>query len=105
PLLIGYDKPDFWTNELFNIFTFNHGFQRITDLYHHTSAGSVSMALQSLLVLILWKRTLSKRIPFLPASFITVLFGILLTVLLQNMLSPYALKPSQFVTVPQDIFS
>src|SRR5690242_10383308 len=27
PLLLGFDKPDFWRNELFNIITFNHGFQ------------------------------------------------------------------------------
>ncbi|MBK8951051.1 MAG: SulP family inorganic anion transporter [Chitinophagaceae bacterium] len=29
PLLIGYNKPDFWRNELFNILTLKHGFSEI----------------------------------------------------------------------------
>src|SRR5688572_23837186 len=29
PLLVGYDQPDFWTNELVNILTFNHTLQNI----------------------------------------------------------------------------
>src|SRR6187431_3717925 len=30
PLLIGYDQPDFWQEELFNLLTFHHGFENIT---------------------------------------------------------------------------
>src|SRR6267154_347264 len=33
PLLVGYDKPDFWRKELFNIITFTNGFQYVNDLY------------------------------------------------------------------------
>src|SRR6185436_10709549 len=33
PLLVGYDKPDFWRNELFNILTFNHSFKLFSELY------------------------------------------------------------------------
>src|SRR6187399_2244410 len=44
PLLIGYNQPDFWRNELFNILTFKNGFKDINDLYHHTSIGAVTIS-------------------------------------------------------------
>jgi len=105
PLLIGYDKPDFWTDKLFNIFTFNHGFKEVRDLYHHTSAGSILIAALALLLLIIWKKTFAKKISFLPASFIIVLFGIILSLLFRNFLPGLELKPAQFVNIPTDIFS
>lgn len=105
PLLVGYDKPDFWTNELFNILTFNHGFQHINDLYYHTSAGVIIIAALSFVVLILWKKTVGKKIPFIPTSFITVLAGVLLAFLFKNYVQIFQLKPSQFITIPENIFS
>lgn len=36
PLPIGYDEPDFWTNELFNIIKFNNGFSHVHNLYLNT---------------------------------------------------------------------
>jgi MFS superfamily sulfate permease-like transporter len=105
PLLIGYDKPDFWTNELFNILTLNHGFSHIKSLYQHTSAGAIAIALLSSLLLIVWRRTLSKKISLLPTSFITVLFGILMAILFNNYLPSLQLKPTQFINIPETIFS
>ena len=78
PLLIGYASPDFWTNQLFNILTFDHSFERIGDLYHQASRGAVIISVLSLVILILWRKTLSQKISFLPTSFITVFAGILL---------------------------
>jgi MFS superfamily sulfate permease-like transporter len=72
PLLVGYDKPDFWTKELFNIITFKSGFHYLDDLYRHTSAGAVVISAASFAVLFVWKKYLWKKIPFVPASFITV---------------------------------
>src|SRR6185436_11571773 len=105
PLLVGYDKPDFWRNELFNILTFNHSFKHFSELYYHTSAGVITIAALSLIVLILWKKTLGKKIPFIPASFIAVLAGVLLAITFKNYLPLFHLKPSHFVTIPQNIFS
>src|SRR5690606_3099006 len=34
PFLLGYDEPDFWTRELFNVISFNHGFSHVKNLYH-----------------------------------------------------------------------
>lgn len=104
PLFIGYDKPDFWTNELFNIFTFNHIFSHIDNIYHHTSAGVIVISSACLVFLILWKQFIGRKISLLPASFATVVFGVILSFLFQE-LNVLPLNPSQFVSLPADIFS
>src|SRR4030095_2724882 len=105
PLIVGYDRPDFWTNQLFNIFTFNHGFRHISTLYHHTSAGALIISILSLFVLYAWKKTLSKRLSFLPTSFITVLVGVLLAIAYNSLFHSHPIKATQFVSIPDHIFS
>lgn len=105
PLLIGYDKPDFWRHTFFNVFTFRHGFDDITDLLEQISAGAILVAAMSLLVLMVWKKTLAKRLAFLPTSFVTVIIGVLLAFVLQEFVPSLALKPSQFVVIPEGALS
>ena len=105
PALIGYDKPEFWSNELFNIITLKHVFSNIDSLYNHSSAGVMLIALLSIILLYLWKKNLAKKISFLPSSFITVLFGVLLAFIFQHYLPQLALTPTQFVSIPKNIFS
>ena len=104
PLLIGYDQPDFWRNELFNIITFHHGFEQINHLYHSISAGAIIIALSSLGVLILWKK-FAKKFSFLPASFVTVLFGVLLAIVFVNFIPSLQLSNEQFVRISGNLFS
>jgi MFS superfamily sulfate permease-like transporter len=104
PILIGYDKPDFWRDELFNIFTFHHGFEQVTDLYSQLSPGAIIIALVSLGFLILWKRSVANRISILPTSFLTVLVGSAIAVLWNTLFPGLALKPMQFVIIPENIF-
>jgi MFS superfamily sulfate permease-like transporter len=105
PLFIGYDQPDFWTNQLFNILTFHNAFEHITNLYEHTSAGVIIIAILSLLIGIVWTKSLSKKIPFLPGSFVIVVCGILLALFLKSFFPSLQLKPSQYVFIPENIFS
>jgi len=105
PLMIGYEQPDFWTNELFNIFTFNHAFEHIGSLYQHISTGAIIIAFSALLLLIIWKRYLSKRIPYLPSSFVVVLYGAGAAFLIGKFFPELALHQNQFVAIPQNIFS
>jgi MFS superfamily sulfate permease-like transporter len=72
PILIGYNKPDFWRNELFNIFTFNHGFKNINNLYNSISSGPILIALAVLAISTVWQKTVSKKFKFLPPAFIIV---------------------------------
>ncbi len=105
PAMIGYDQPEFWSNELFNILTFDHVFSNVKSLYAHTSLGAAIVAFLSLLFLIVWKKFLARSISFIPASFATVLFGVLLTYLLPYLSSSLALKPGQYVAIPAQVFS
>lgn len=104
PLLVGYDQPDFWTNELFNVLTFKHGFQGLGNLYLHTSAGAVTISLLTFFILFAWKRYFSQKIAFLPASFITVGSGILLAMAFNVLFPAYVIERAQFVNIPHDIF-
>ncbi len=105
PPLIGYDRPEFWTNELFNILTLNHAFKNVHDLYHHTSAGAVLIASCAIAFFILWQKTLAKKLSFIPASFLVVLLGIILSQVLSFYFPSIQLSPSQFVDIPEDISS
>ncbi len=104
PLLLGYDKADFWTKELFNVFSLDHGFEHVKNIYSNSSAGAIVIALLSLGLLIAWKRTLAKRIAFLPTSFVLVIFGILMALLFKS-IPALTLKESQFVSIPGDMFA
>jgi MFS superfamily sulfate permease-like transporter len=104
PLLIGYDRPDFWTNQLFNILTFNHSFQN-GSFFQIVSPGAVSITLLTYLILLFWNRFAAARVPFLPTSFVIVVSGALLAVFFREFLPSLQLKPTQFVTVPHDVFS
>lgn len=105
PAFIGYDKPEFWSNEFFNIISFKNVYSNVDSLYKHSSTGVIVIALLSTLLLYVWKKTLSKKIRFLPTSFITVLFGVLLALIFREYFPQLALKPTQYVTVPENILS
>ena len=105
PSLIGYDKPDFWSNELFNIFTFRHVFSNVQSLYESITLGAILVAALSLLMLRVWKLKVQKHVPFLPTSFVTVLFGILLAMAFGKFIPSLGLQPTQFVQIPDNIFS
>lgn len=105
PPLLGYDRPQFWSNELFNILTLNNAYENVHDLYHHTSAGAILIAISSTLFLILWKNTLAKKLSFIPASFLVVILGVSISLILKNYFPSVQLKPSQFVSIPSGVFS
>ena len=103
PFLIGYDQPDFWSNEFVNVLRFRHGFSHIKDLYHHTARGAVVIAALAFGILVFWKKYISRMLPIIPASFITVLAGIALAFGFNYFFPAYRLDPSHFVQIPKDI--
>lgn len=105
PLLIGYDQPDFWTNQFFNIITFDHAFSHIDSLYKHTSAAVLIVTALTILLLIVWEKYFARTLAFLPTSFIVVLAGVLLSWLLPMAFNGIHFKPTQFVHLPQNIFA
>ena len=104
PLFFGYDQPDFWTKELFNVFTFSHAYSHIDNIYRHTSAGITLVSLISLAVLISWRKIFPQKLEFIPASFIAVMSGVLMIFLFQNALHIFEFKPTQFISLPENVF-
>ncbi|HNS11959.1 MAG TPA: SulP family inorganic anion transporter [Bacteroidia bacterium] len=105
PPLIGYDRPEFWSNEFFNIITLNHAFQNVHDLLEHSSAGAILIAGIATLFLIAWKKYLAHSLSYLPASFLVVILGILSSLFLKTYMPSIQLAPSQFVSIPDQVFS
>lgn len=105
PLLIGYDHPDFWTKQLFNIFTFKSGFNGVVNFANSILVGATLVAVCSIILLIFWQKFFSRKVAFLPISFVIVVFGVLLAYLLQILLPQYQLKPTQYVSIPENVFS
>lgn len=104
PLMIGYDQPDFWTNELFNIITLDHAFQHLGSIYDNTSLGVILISVFSFLVLMGWKRWIAKSVPYIPASFVTVLAGSLVAFVFSHIES-LRLGTGQYVSIPLRVFS
>ena len=104
PLLIGYDEPDFWSNQLFNILTFNHAFEHLGNLYQHISAGAILIVIVSFIILFIWEKYLASKIP-LPTSFILVFTGVLMAWMFKKLYPPLQLEHSQYVNVPANILS
>lgn len=105
PLILGYDKAEFWTKELFNIFSFHNAYEHVKTIYFHLGAGTVLISLGGFGVLSLWQSRLAKHFPFLPSSFVLVCYGALLAFLFNRYVPALALMPAQFVTVPEHLFS
>jgi MFS superfamily sulfate permease-like transporter len=99
PLLFGYDAPDFWSAELVNLFSLRHGFRNVDNLFRHVSAGVAVITACSFAVLIAWRRFLAVRLPYIPASFVTVLAAVLLASFFEGR-PGWALQPSQRVSLP-----
>lgn len=100
PLLIGYNEPEFWSKELFNIIWLNNAFSNMDDIYRHISIGAILIAIISLVLVFVWRSTLGKRLANLPTAFVTVLLGSLLAILFDYLFPSIALKPLQYVNIP-----
>src|SRR5687767_9382135 len=105
PLLIGYDQPDFWTHEFFNLITLDHNLQHLKSFYTHINLGTIVVSVFAFAVLGLWKRYLSAKIKIIPASFIVVALSSFLAILINWYFPLMSLKPSHFVQMPSDFFA
>ena len=94
PLALGYDKPDFWTSGLRNLFTSLNS----TAFLNHISVVSLIITLLSLLLLVLMRQPFAKKLNFVPGPLLVVVMGILFAGVM-------ALKPTQLVNIPTHIFS
>ncbi len=104
PLIIGYDKPDFWTNEFYNLITLQHGFKN-TAIFDYSTIGTVLIVVCSSAISWLWQKKIAKKITAVPISFIVVFSGILAASAIQYVIPSIQLKPSQYVSIPQNVIT
>ncbi len=102
PLLLGYNRPDFWRHEFFNIVTLNHGFEGMDNPFAYLNLTAFLLGLATFGTLFAWKKLVSPHLPFLPASFAAVVVGSLAAWATEAWLPGVQLDKSQFVYIPSD---
>ena len=105
PLALGYDQPDFWTSGFLNLFSSQHFFDSIEHFNHHITRGVVLITVISMMVLILLQQPFAKKLKVIPAPLVVVVIGILMNIGFSGTVSDFALKPTQLVTIPANIFA
>jgi MFS superfamily sulfate permease-like transporter len=101
PLALGYDKPDFWTSGLLNLFSTGN----IMAFRHEVSTASLVIVLFSLLLLVLMRQSFARKLNFIPAPLLIVCIGIMFALFFANTNSILTLKTSQLVNIPGNTFS
>ena len=103
PSLIGYDEPNFWSNEFFNIITLNHVYSNIQSLFKNISLGAIIISALALSFFVIWEKYFAEKYPLIPASFIVVVLGIGLAQIFNLIGSWLAIEPILFVNIPRKI--
>ena len=105
PLALGYDKPDFWTSGFLELFTSKNLTGNITEFSHHITLTAIIITVISLLIMILMQQPFAKKIKVIPAPLLVVIFGIGINLLTTAVSPDIALKPTQLVNIPSNIFA
>lgn len=105
PLALGYNQPDFWTSGFIQIFTSKNFLGNLAEFNTHITRSAVLISILSLAILIILKQPKNRKLNFIPASLIVVIFGIVINYSLTYWGSSYALKPNQLVKIPNNIFA
>lgn len=105
PLALGYEQPDFWTSGFVDLLSSNNFLGNLHEFSQHITLSSLIVSLCSLAAMLLMQQSFAKKLGKVPAPLLAVLVGIALNYLLAFMLPSLALKPSQLVNIPANIFS
>lgn len=104
PLSLGYDQPDFWTEGFAGLFTTNNFYKSITNFYHHFSKSVLLITIVSLAILVLFSGFFRRKAKWLPLPLLVVLAGVGMSLLMPWINPEWALKTTQTVTIPDNIF-
>ncbi len=106
PLILGYDKPDFWTSGFISLLSAKHFLGNITEFKSHITVGAMIISFLSIIFLILAQQSKIKRsLGMIPVSLLVVIMGVLLNSLFQKFVPAYTLDKNQLVTIPASLFS
>jgi len=104
PQAFGYDNThqgDFSFSQENGENTFSH----LINTYFHTTPGAVVISIISLFILMLWDKTILKRLRFLPASLVVVLLGVGMNLFFKVFVPSLFLEPVHLVNLPATQFS
>lgn len=99
PHLLGHDVEPIG-NDSFVHSNQNNTFGEIINTFSLFNAGAALIGILSVFLLIVWDRIPVLKKSFLPSSLVVVIFGVLLSLFLQNMGGMWALESSHKVQVP-----
>lgn len=105
PVALGYDQPDFWTDGFLSLFSSGRVLSNMKEFGSYISLGSVIITILSLLAM--WAFQSHPRIKKfgIPAPLGAVLMGVLLNYIFGWISPGLALKPTQLVNIPSNIFA
>lgn len=105
PLVLGYEKPDFWSSGFVDLITSKNFLGDLSEFTQHITLSSVIVSSCSLAAMLIMQQPFAQKLSKVPAPLLAVLVGILLNYLLAHLSPSLALKPSQLVNIPSDMFS
>jgi MFS superfamily sulfate permease-like transporter len=105
PLVLGYDKPDFWTGSFIHLFTTNNFLHNIKNFNRGITGGAVIITIISLFVMIILQLPSAKKLKIIPAPLLVVITGIIINLIFIKIAPVFALRPAQLVHIPDNIFS
>lgn len=104
PVAIGYDSPDFWSSGFLPLFKTKNFSGNISQFNIHSTRGAIVVAVVSLIVLVLFQKGFIKKLRHIPAPLMAVLTGILVNFAFSELTEGMALKHTQLVNLPSNIF-
>lgn len=104
PMALGYDQPDFWTDGFVGLFSSNQFYRNLANFYHHFSLPVLFITLSSLGILVFLADFAKHKARWLPLPLLVVALGIGLYWLYPVLQPNYALKSTQMVQIPANIF-
>ena len=105
PLALGYDQHYFWTSEFLKLFSPHNFPGSFENFNHHITRGAILITLVSLIILILFQQPFAKKLKVIPAPLLVVVMGIIINILFTNAASGFALRQTQLVNIPSNIFA
>lgn len=104
PLSLGYDEPDFWTEGFLGLFSTNKFYMNANNFYHHFSPPVLLITVVSLAILVLFSDFFRRKAKWLPLPLLVVLAGVGMYILMPLINPEWALRTTQTVTIPANIF-
>ncbi len=104
PIALGYNQPDFWTSGFTKLFNPNNISGNLQNFNQHLTRATIIISIVSIAILIFFNQSFAKKFKVIPAPLLVVIVGIAIHFILSNFEANFQLKPTQLVTIPDNIF-